>query len=68
MKKVPLVVGQIKLMADFDGDGKDPGFEMEIKATYRDVQQEALVELEKGVAGIFQRMSHLGDQVAEKNF
>lgn len=66
MKKIPLVVASINLTADFDGDGKDPGFEMEVKATYRDLPYEALLQLEGGVADLMNTMKEHGEVNAKK--
>jgi hypothetical protein len=64
MKKIPLIVGHVKLIADFDGDGKEPGFEMEVKATYRDVQYGALLEIEKGITDLMSNMRQTGEDNA----
>lgn len=62
---LPLVTVSQRLVATFEGQ-KEPGFEMEINATYRDLPDAALVQLEKVLASGLTQMADYGEQQLQK--
>lgn len=57
---IPLVVVKQSLVANWSKDGA-PGFEMEVNATYRDLPEEALIQIEKTLADGINKMATYGE-------
>lgn len=57
---IPLVTVKQSLTAHWDTK-TEPGFHMEINATYRDLPDEVLIQLEKTLAGGVQKMAEYAE-------
>lgn len=67
MSGIPLVVSTVKQEVHFDGDLTKPaGYELEIKATYRDLPTEGLHMLQNEVVGLIQRVTESGHELNAK--
>ena len=64
MRTIPLVVSTVTQEVHFDGDGTKPaGYELLIKATYRDLPIQGLHMLQDEVASLVKRVTDKGQEL-----